>query len=107
LTTDVLELQGYVVLTAAGPERALALSAAHPGRIDLLLTDVLMPGMNGRSLANAIRAQRPGIEWLFMSGFPTDVTAGTGMLVDAARFIGKPFTVAALNAKVRDVLGHS
>lgn len=104
LTTRALERSGYVVLTAGSPAKALELAAAHPGDIHLLLTDVVMPGMNGRSLARAICAQRPTTQWLFMSGFATDVIGGSGMLDDAERFIGKPFTVTALTAKVREVL---
>ena len=107
LTTRALERSGYVVLTAGSPAKALELAAAHPGDIDLLLTDVVMPGMNGRSLARAICAQRPTTQWLFMSGFATDVIGGSGMLDDAERFIGKPFTVTALTAKVREVLDRA
>ncbi len=104
LTTRALERSGYKVLTAADPAAALALETAYAGTIDLLLSDVVMPQMNGRSLADAMRLRRPRIKWLFMSGFTTDVTGVNGMLDDAERFIGKPFSISALNAKVREVL---
>ena len=107
LTTKALEHSGYVVLTASNPATALTLATAHAGDIHLLLTDVVMPGMNGGSLATAIRTHRPNIQWLYMSGYAADVAGGAGIFEDATRFIGKPFTTSALTAKVREVLDRA
>ncbi|MCX5766597.1 MAG: response regulator [Gemmatimonadetes bacterium] len=104
LTTRVLEHSGYAVLTASSPATALDLAKAHAGDIHLLLTDVVMPGMNGGRLASAVRAHRPNIQWLYMSGYASDVVGDGEPFDDATRFIGKPFSTAALTAKVREVL---
>ena len=80
LVRDVLEPLGYSVLTTASGEEALAASEAHAGPIHLLLTDVVMPGMNGKQLAEVLRAKRPGIRVLFMTGYTRDALSTQGMM---------------------------
>ncbi len=95
---------GYVVLKAGSPDAAISLARNHSGEIDLLLTDVVMPGMNGRSLAAALLPLYPSMKQLFMSGYTADVIAPRGVLEEGVQYIQKPFAVAALAAKVREVL---
>jgi CheY-like chemotaxis protein len=93
---------GYRVLTAASPDEALRQAqGAEP--IDLLVTDVVMPGMNGRRLAELLLQQKPGLKAVFMSGYTPDVIAPHGVL--HANFLQKPFTSQELAAKVREALG--
>jgi len=99
-----LERQGYRVLSAASPSAALRL-AAEPGPIDLLLSDVIMPETNGRDLHAQVLALRPGIKALFMSGYARDVLSREGHHAEGLRFVPKPFTAAALAARVREALG--
>ena len=104
LVTRSLGGQGYTVLAADGPSAALRLAEEHPGDIHLLLTDVVMPAMNGRDLAAAIRKVRPGIRQLFMSGHAADVITHRGMLQHEVPFIQKPFVPGTLAVRVREVL---
>jgi CheY-like chemotaxis protein len=99
-----LETDGYTVLTAGTGEEALQTAAAHKGAIDLLLTDVVMPGMNGRELYDEIRRTRPHIKVVYMSGYTANVIAHHGILESGIQFIQKPFTVKTLADKVRQVL---
>ncbi len=99
-----LEALGYTVLVAETPGDALRLAERHPGDIDLLQTDVVMPGMDGRQLAQRLCAARPGVRVLFMSGYTADVIAQRGVLEQNQSFIAKPFTRHELAHKVRDVL---
>jgi PAS domain S-box-containing protein len=101
----MLERQGYEVLAAVTPGEALRLAEAHTGTIHLLITDVVMPEMNGRELADKILALHPQIKCLFTSGYTADVIAHHGVLDTGAAFIQKPFFRNALAAKVRAVLG--
>jgi len=103
LTTRALQSQGYTVLGVQSPDEALRVAREHSGEIDLLLTDVIMPGMNGRDLAKTLTAQNPRLEYVFMSGFSSRVVAGHGV-DDDAHFLGKPFSLAALASTVRRVL---
>ena len=104
LASKVLTTAGYTVLAAATPEEALRLAAEHSGEIHLLLTDVVMPGMNGQELARALLSLRPKLLRLFMSGYPADTMAESGFLPEGVSFIQKPFVVADLRAKVRETL---
>ncbi len=104
LVTQVLRAQGYSVLTANEPQAAIKVAAAHPGSIGLLLTDVIMPGMNGRDLAAALSESNPGIRSLFMSGYTSDVIARHGVLEDGVCFVQKPFSIDVLTQKVRQAL---
>jgi len=94
---------GYAVLDADGGERALEITRAHRGSIDLLLTDVVMPAMNGRVLAERLQALSPATRVLFMSGY-SDATLRAGMLTAEVALLQKPFSSAALGEKVREVL---
>ena len=104
LVTRALRALGYTVIPASGPDEAMLLAAQHEGEIQLLLTDVIMPGMNGRDLARSLATLRPALRQLFMSGHSADVIARRGMLEHGVSFIEKPFAAAALAAKVRQAL---
>jgi PAS domain S-box-containing protein len=104
LALSILKLQGYKLLEAEGPEQALAASAGHAGKIDLLLTDVVMPGMNGPELAATLAAKRPGLKVVYMSGYAADAVGHEGFLGVATEFLRKPFTPEELAARVRKVL---
>jgi two-component system cell cycle sensor histidine kinase/response regulator CckA len=101
LTRRVLERCGYTVLAAAGPAEALRLAMAHPGEIHLLVTDVIMPEMNGRALARNLLSLYPRLARLFMSGYTADVIAQDGAPEEGMHFIQKPFSTDALAAAVR------
>ena len=107
MTKTVLERKGYRVLAAAGPAEALALAAARAETIDLLVTDVVMPGMNGRELAGRLQAATPKLRCLFMSGYTANVIAHHGVLDEGVAFIQKPVSSRDLAAKVREVLDRS
>ncbi len=100
----MLTHSGYRVFEVAGGEAALAFLAQHPGRVDLLLTDVMMPGMDGATLAERVKAAHPHVKRLFMSGYPGEVIARHGTFVPDVNFISKPFSPDALAALVRRVL---
>ncbi|MFH1029119.1 MAG: PAS domain S-box protein, partial [Pseudomonadota bacterium] len=104
LCRKVLESKGYKVIAAERPGEAIVLCEKHPGEIDLLITDVVMPTMNGRELKERIAALKPGIRVLYMSGYTADVIAYRGVLSEGTHFIQKPFSTNALARKVRDVL---
>lgn len=104
LAVSVLRRFGYTVLAAQSPQDALALARDHAGDIHLLVTDVVMGGMNGRELCDRVVAVRPGIRALFMSGYPADAIACHGVLEAGIHFIQKPFSVNDLTAKVREIL---
>ena len=95
---------GYTVLAAATPEAALRMAEEHAGEIHLLMTDVVMPGMNGRELAEQLKARRPNLKSLFMSGFTADVISIHGVLDEGVQFIQKPFSMEDLAAKLREAL---
>ncbi len=104
LAQTVLQRCGYQVLAASGPRQALAASEAHDGPIHLLLTDVIMPEMNGRELGERIVAARPDVKVLYMSGYSINVIAEHGILCSDVQLIEKPFTAAALTERVRCIL---
>jgi PAS domain S-box-containing protein len=104
VTTDMLQMLGYSVLAAPAPGEAIRLAQNHAGPIDLLMSDVVMPEMNGRDLAQTVTGIYPGIGLLFMSGYTADVIAHQGVLEDGVAFIQKPFSMAFLAEKVREVL---
>ena len=107
MTRMMLERKGYTVLTAATPKEAMKKAATHSGVIDLLMTDVVLPEMNGRKLAEKIAGFYPGIRLLFMSGYTANVIAHHGILDDGVAFIQKPFSMADMEIKVRAVLDPS
>jgi CheY-like chemotaxis protein len=94
---------GYAVLNADGGDRALEITRTHRGSIDLLLTDVVMPAMNGRLLAERVQALSPATRVLFMSGY-ADATMRAGVQAAEVALLQKPFSSAALATKVREVL---
>ena len=104
LGRKILAQHGYTVLTAATPQAALEISAHHPGPIHLLITDVVMPGMNGKELREQMRTGRRVMKCLFMSGYTADIIAHHGVLDGDVEFIQKPFTIQSLTEKVRAVL---
>jgi PAS domain S-box-containing protein len=105
LVRRVLERYGYRVLVAATPHDALELAARHVDPIHLLMSDVVLPEMSGRSLANQIVAQRPDIRVIYMSGYTDNAIVHHGVLDPDTPFLQKPFTPEALARKVRAVLG--
>jgi two-component system cell cycle sensor histidine kinase/response regulator CckA len=104
LTQIMLEKLGYAVLTAATPGDAMRLARKHAGEIHLLITDVVMPEMNGHELAQSLKAFYPKLKRLFMSGYTIDVIAHHGLLESGVHFVHKPFSMKDLAAKVREVL---
>jgi len=102
--TMMLERQGYTVLTAGSPGEALRFVGEYDGRIDLLLTDVVMPEMNGRDLAEKLKSLHPHMKKLFMSGYTADVIGHHGVLEKGLHFLQKPFSTRELAAKVRETL---
>ncbi|WP_459921997.1 PAS domain S-box protein [Desulfatiferula olefinivorans] len=104
MTSIMLTRQGYTVLAAGTPGEAIRLATEHAGDIHLLISDVVMPEMNGRELGNAILSLYPDIKCLFMSGYTANVIAHHGVLNDGVDFIQKPFTKRQLAVTVREVL---
>jgi signal transduction histidine kinase/ActR/RegA family two-component response regulator len=101
---DVLEAQGYTVLLAKDGADALAVAGAHAGRIHLLLTDVVMPGMSGRELAEGLTRVRPDVAVLYMSGYPDRAVVDHGILGPGVTFLQKPVATETLARKVREVM---
>ena len=104
MTAKLLESLGYVVLAANSPAEALRLAVAYPASIDLLLTDIVMPGMNGRDLATSLRAIYPSVPTLYISGYSAGVIESRGALEPGVQFLAKPFTRESLAAKIREVM---
>jgi CheY-like chemotaxis protein len=106
LSKMILEKLGYTVLAAQTPVHAINLVQDHPGELHLLITDVVMPEMNGRALAEQLGAIRANLKCLYMSGYTADVIAHRGILEEGVDFIQKPFGSNDLATKVRQVLDH-
>jgi CheY-like chemotaxis protein len=104
MTTMMLEKQGYTVLAANTPGEAIRLAREYPGHINLLLTDVVMPEMNGSELAGNLLSIYPDLKRLFMSGYTANVIAHHGVLDEGVHFIQKPFSLKNLGAKLREAL---
>ena len=104
LVRETLEAKGYKVLEADHGEAALHIAAAHPGKIDMLITDVVMPGMSGRELSTKLCASYPQTKVLYLSGYTEDAIAHEGVLDSGTAFLQKPFTLQMLSRKVREVL---
>jgi PAS domain S-box-containing protein len=104
LTRMILQRKGYSVLSAATPAEAIDIAGSHADKIHLLMTDVVMPGMNGRDLARRLTALYPDIRCLFMSGYTANVIAHQGVLDEGVAFIQKPFSMKNLADKLREVL---
>ncbi|HKW51715.1 MAG TPA: ATP-binding protein [Candidatus Eisenbacteria bacterium] len=101
---ELLEMKGYKVLEAEDGASGLQLALTHPGPLHLLLSDVVMPGMSGRDLAERLSIERPGIRVLFISGFTDDTMVRRGVRDAKVAFLQKPFTLENLAQKVREVL---
>jgi len=104
LSRTILANLGYTVLATRAPGKAIQLVREHPGELHLLITDMVMPGMNGRELAEQLGAIRPNLKRLYMSGYTADLIAHRGILGRGVNFIQKPFGNDELAAKVRQVL---
>jgi CheY-like chemotaxis protein len=104
MTFNMLRHMGYDVLQACSGQEALAMVVQYNGTVDLLLTDVVMPGMNGRELAEQLKKHRPETAVLFTSGYAEDVIVHHGIVDQDLNFIPKPFTMHSLGIKLREVL---
>jgi CheY-like chemotaxis protein len=105
LVRDYLRMNGYTVLEAGHGEEALRIACEHSGTISLMITDVIMPGMNGRELAERMSLLRPAMKVLYISGYAEAAVYRRGVLEQGAPFLQKPFGPPELGRKVRDVLG--
>ena len=101
---ELLEMNGYTVLEAGDGAEALELAARFEGEIDLLVSDVIMPQVGGRELAERLATQRPQMRVLFVSGFTDDTISRHGVLQEGVAFLQKPFTLETLSQKIRDIL---
>jgi len=106
LTKSILKAYGYQILEAPNADGALGIAEKYSGEIDLLLTDVVLPGMNGRELGERLKKLRPKVKVLFTSGYPSEVIAHRGVLDAGMAYIPKPFSPENLAAKVREVLAQ-
>jgi DNA-binding response OmpR family regulator len=99
----ILEERGYRVLAASSPDEAIRLAVEYPGKIELLLTDVIMPEMNGRELSIGISTLHPHIGIIYMSGYAANMFEDRGM-IEGMNFINKPFSIRELTAKIQYLL---
>ena len=104
MVTRMLGKLGYVVLCTSSPAEAIKLATEHANNMNLLITDVVMPAMNGRELSERLKSRYPDLKTLFMSGYTTDIIAHRGVLKDDVSFIAKPFSNKELALKIREVL---
>ena len=104
LARESLQQLGYTVLVAGTPQEAIRMSEELVGPIHLIITDVVLPQMNGKQLAERLAIARPGLKCLYMSGYTADIIANRGVLDEGVSFIAKPFSLAVLASKVREVL---
>ena len=104
LVCDTIEPLGYKIIEAANGEEALELIQKNEGKINLLITDVIMPKMTGKKLAEAVYAEYPEIKVLYMSGYTDNVIAHQGVLAPNIEFINKPLVPSLLTKKIREVL---
>ena len=106
LTQKILEAYGYKILTAQSGNEAMEIFKGNVGPIHLLLTDVVMPGISGRKLAEQIQSKNPKVKVIYMSGYTDDNISKHGVLYDDIEFIEKPFSPKDLGLKVREVLNQ-
>ena len=106
IIATILERQGYTVLAAITPSKAIKLAEEHATEIHLLMTDVVMPEMNGRDLSKKLLTLYPHLKCLYMSGYTANVIAHHGVLDEGVHFINKPFSFPDLAAKIRGVLDY-
>jgi CheY-like chemotaxis protein len=105
LVRDTLSAKGYKVLEAENGEAGFAAAAGHQGKLDLVITDVVMPGMGGREMVKQLIETRPRIKVLYLSGYTEDAIISDGSIEKGTAFLQKPFTLQSLSRKVREVLG--
>ena len=105
LVRETLTTKGYSVVEAENGEAGLAAASKHKGKIDLVITDVVMPGMGGRELVHQLSLARPETKVLYLSGYTEDAIVSEGTIEKGTAFLQKPFTLQALSRKVREVLG--
>ena len=104
IAKTILERQGYRVLAVSSPKEAVKIVRENEEKISLLISDVIMPEMNGRDLLQTVNDVCPGLKCLFMSGYTANIIAGQGMLENGVNFIQKPFSTGELAQKVRETL---
>lgn len=104
LTSDILRENGYHVLEASNGEEAIKICNEHKGEIDLMLTDVVMPAMNGKRLSEIVRPIQENIRVVYMSGYTDDAIVHHGVLDPGTNFIEKPFTAETLTSTIQEVL---
>ena len=104
LAKQVLQTQGYTLLEATNGNQALQLAAAYTAPIHLLLTDVVMPGISGKVLAEQLQQKQPDLKVLYMSGYTENVVAHHGVLEEGVVFIQKPFNAVTLTQQIRVIL---
>nr|WP_269746313.1 PocR ligand-binding domain-containing protein [Desulfogranum japonicum] len=105
MTSTMLQQLGYTVLEASGPEQAVERVASYGGRIDLLVSDVVMPGMSGRDMTEMLLQSSPQLKVLFISGYSDEVVAPHGILEPGIHFMSKPFSRQSFSQKIREILG--
>jgi CheY-like chemotaxis protein len=105
LVRETLSSKGYRVLEGENGEAGVAAAAGHAGKIDLIITDVVMPGMGGREMVKRLIESRPGTKVLYLSGYTEDAIISDGSAEQGTAFLQKPFTLQSLSRKVREVLG--
>jgi two-component system, cell cycle sensor histidine kinase and response regulator CckA len=106
LAREVLQYYGYMVITAENGEDGLRVCREFAGQIDLVLTDLVMPRMSGRELAEQLAVERPGMRVFYMSGFTDDAIVRHGLLEEDIAFIHKPFTPESLATKIMELLDN-
>ena len=104
LVTNILKGDGYTIITAQNGDEAVKIAGPHLGNIDLVLTDIIMPGMSGGELMSRLRVLKPELRVLYMSGYTKYTVDNHGILESVKSFIWKPFSPAELRLKVREVL---
>ncbi len=104
LMRRMLEKQGFSVVEASGPDQALAAVDTADGPLDLLVTDLMMPGLTGRQLAETLARRRPEMKVLYMSGYSRDEVEAQGLLPAGLPFLSKPFDLSRLSAAIRSAL---
>jgi hypothetical protein len=106
LEIRMLTQLGYAVLPAGNGQEAIEVSRSHPGKISLLVTDVVMPNMSGKQVADALLSSRPGLKVLFLSGYTENTAVVQGVLDSSVHFLSKPFTHEVLARKIREILAR-
>jgi two-component system cell cycle sensor histidine kinase/response regulator CckA len=104
MTSRMVQAYGYEVLSAPSSTKLLELAQKHPGRIVALLTDLVMPGMDGQALAAAVKALQPQVKVLYMTGYPEGLMEPDGSLKPGVQLLAKPFTRMALGEKLEELL---